>query len=386
MKITNVRSIVLQAPLERPLGYSQAFFTSRTAHIVEVETDEGLVGIGEAFGAGNVAFANQAIIARVLKPLLVGEDPFATERLWHRMYNATRDHGQKGMALESISGVDIALWDLMGKALGQPLYRLLGGRFRDRVMPYGYGMLFRDVPDLAADFAAEAERIAAQGFRATKMKIGLGPEEDLRLARAVRSAVGPEIRTMADANHAYTATEAVPLGRRLEELGFFWFEEPVAPEDYDGYREVKEALDLAIAGGEAEYTRWGFRELIARRCVDILQPEVCALGGITEFRKVLALATTWGVPVIPHVWGSAVAVATNLHLVACLPEFPGALRPVEPLLEYDTTPNPFREELAREPLDVPGQVARSGGYCAVPERPGHGVELDPAVVRRYRVA
>jgi D-galactarolactone cycloisomerase len=247
-------------------------------------------------------------------------------------------------------------------------------------------MLFRDVPDLAADYEREAAGIVEMGFRAVKMKIGRSPAEDFRLAQAVRRGIGPDRRFMADANHAYTATEAIPLGRKLEELGCSWFEEPVAPEDLEGYREVKTALDLPISGGEAEFTRWGFRELISRRCVDILQPEVCGLGGISEFRKVVALATTWSVPVVPHVWGSCVAVATNLHLVAALPDQPGALTPVQPLLEYDTTPNPFREELAREPLDVPGQVRASGGTIGLVHKPGIGVELDPKMVARYLVS
>ncbi len=385
MKVTDVRAIVLRAPIDQELGFSQAYFTARTATIVQVLTDEGITGLGECFGSGNVAFANQAIVERVLKPMLLGEDPFDVEWLWHKMYNTIRDHGQKGMPLQSISGVDVALWDILGKATGKPLYKLLGGRFRDRVIPYGYGMLFRRVPDLAADFAREAAGLVDAGFRAVKMKIGISPQEDLRLAAAVRKAIGSGVPLMTDANHAYTAQVAIPLGRRLEELGVYWFEEPVAPEDYLGYAETRDALDMAVAGGECEYTRWGFRELIARRCVDILQPEVLSLGGVTEFRKVVALATTWGVPIIPHVWGSAVAIALNLHLVASLPDFPGSLTPVQPMLEYDTTPNPLRELLAREPLGVLEQVAKQG-YVVVPEKPGLGVELDDGIVQRYRIA
>lgn len=385
MKIRDVRSLILRAELDQPLGYSQAWIRARTAHIVQVETDEGIVGLGEAFGGGGVAFANAAIVQHVLRPLLIGRDPFEIEVLWHAMYNTTRDHGQKGMPLQAISGVDIALWDIVGKALGQPVYRLLGGAFRERIEPYGYGMLFRDVPDLPAEVEREAASIAAMGFRSVKMKIGRGPAEDLRLAHAVREGIGPDVRFMADANHAYTATQAIPIGRRLEELDCAWFEEPVAPEDLDGYLEVKTALDLPVAGGEAEFTRWGFRDLIARRCVDILQPEVCGLGGITELRKVLAMASAWGIPVVPHVWGSCVALAANVHVLAALPDQPGALSPVQPMLEYDTTPNPFREQLARDPLDVIGQVQRSGGTIARIEEPGLGVDLDPAVVDRYRV-
>jgi D-galactarolactone cycloisomerase len=385
VKITDVTTMILEAPLESELGFSQAYFSTRTSLLVQVCTDEGVTGVGESFGAGNVAYANQAIIERVLKPIVLGQDPFSVEVLWHRMYNGIRDHGQKGMPLQSISGVDVALWDIIGKALGQPLYRLLGGKFRERIVPYAYGMLFRRVPDLEADFAREASGLVEKGFAALKMKIGMTPDDDVRLVRAVRNAIGAEVRLMADANHAYTPQVAIPLGRRLEELGLYWFEEPIAPEDYAGYVEVKSALDIPIAGGECEYTRWGFRELISRRCVDIAQAELLGLGGVTEFRKVLALATAWGIPIIPHVWGSSVAVALSLHIVASLPDYPGALTPVQPLLELDTTPNPLREQVAKDPLCVEEQVSRQG-FISVPEGPGLGVELDESTVCRYRVA
>jgi len=381
-----VKSYVLQCEIDSPLGYSQTWFKTRTAHLVEVRTDEGLVGWGEIFGPGKFAVANKAIVENVLKPIVLGLDPFDVELIWHRMYNGTRDYGQKGMTIQCMSGIDIALWDIMGKATGRPLYRLLGGKFRDRIMVYGYGMLFRDVPDLAKDFAEEAASLAEQGYRALKMKIGKSPKEDVDLAAAVRFAVGNDVMLMADANHAYTAQVAIPLGRKLENLEFYWFEEPVAPEDYGGYVEVKNALDIAIAGGEAEYTRWGFRELIRRRCVDILQPEVCGMGGITEYRKVLAMASAEGIPVIPHIWGSEIAVAVNIHLIASLPDMPGSLTPVQPMLEYDTTPNIFRTELATEPLDIAGQVRENSGYISIPEKAGIGVEPDDEVIHKYRIA
>ncbi len=385
MKITDVKSYVLQYDIEQELGFSQLYFTTRTAHIVEIFTDEGLTGIGEVFGAGNVALGNNAIIELVLKPLLVGENPLFPEVIWHKVYNLLRDHGQKGMPMQCLSGVDIALWDIAGKFYQQPLYALLGGKFRQQVQVYGYGMLFRRVPDLPQSFAEEAAGIKEMGFNAVKMKIGKTPAEDIALVRAVREAIGDETKLMVDANHAYTSTDALPLGRVFEELGCHWFEEPVAPEDLDGYRELKMALDIPISGGECEFTRWGHRELISRRCVDFLQPEVCACGGISEFRKIAAMASAWFVPVIPHVWGSAVAIATNLHLLTSLLPCPGAYTPVEAMLEYDTTPNIFREELIQEPLNILKQVKDTGGYANVPEKPGLGVELDRTFIESYQV-
>jgi D-galactarolactone cycloisomerase len=385
MKIIDVKGHVLQYPLEKELGYSQMYFDRRTAHIVEIITDEGIHGYGEAFGGGQVALANKAIIELVIRPMILGEDPLDRERIWHKVYNSLRDHGQKGMPIQALSGVDIALWDIVGRYLNQPLYKLLGGAFRQSVLVYGYGMMLQRIPELEKSFASESRRIVEAGYKAVKMKIGLGMAKDIRLVKAVREAIGPDILLMVDANHAYTAREAIPLGRELEHLNVFWFEEPVAPEDHQGYRDVCTALDLAVAGGEAEFTRWGFRDLIANRCVDVLQPETCGLGGITEYSKVLALAHSYFIPVVNHVWGSAVAVATNLHLLAAMPHLPGAAEPVQPMLEYDTTPNRFREELLVKPLNIPDQVKRNGGWVSLPPGPGLGIEVDFDFVKRFEV-
>ncbi|RPJ38927.1 MAG: mandelate racemase/muconate lactonizing enzyme family protein [Deltaproteobacteria bacterium] len=386
MKIKDVKSYVLQYRLEEELGYSQQYYDRRTAHLIEVVTDEGLRGYGEAFGGGNVALANKTIVEQVIGPLIRGMDPLDREVIWHKVYNLLRDHGQKGMPIQSLSGVDIALWDIAGKSQGQPLYKLLGGSFRDRIPAYGYGMMLQRVPDLANRFAEESRKIAAGGFKAVKMKIGLGPRQDAKLVEAVRKAIGPEIQLMVDANHCYTARDAIPLGRELERLDVFWFEEPVAPEDYQGYRDLCLALDMNIAGGEGEFTRWGFRQLIEGRCVDVLQPETCGLGGITEYQKVLALAHSHFVPVVNHVWGSAVAVAMNLHLLAALPDLPGGAHPVQPMLEYDTTPNRFREELLKEPLNVLKQVKQNDGWVGLPKGPGLGIEIDFDFVKTFQIA
>lgn len=376
MKITEVRSYVLQYPLEEELGYSQQYYTLRTTHLVEVKTDQGINGWGECFGGGNIAIANKGIVEKVIQPMILGMNPLDREVIWHKVYNLLRDHGQKGMPLQSLSGVDIALWDIAGKTFNAPIYQLLGGAFRDKIPVYGYGMMLQKVPDLEQRFACESATILEAGFKAMKMKIGISPEKDLKLVESVRQSIGPDIKLMVDANHAYTAREAIPLGRELEHLDVAWFEEPVAPEDRQGYRDLCEALDMNIAGGEGEFTRWGFRDLIGGRCVDILQPEVCGLGGITEYQKVLALAHAHFIPVVNHVWGSAVAIATNLHLLAALPDLPGAAHPIQPMLEYDTTPNRFREELLLNSLKIREQVKENGGTVALPQGPGLGIEPD----------
>jgi len=385
MKITEIKSHVLQYDLDKPLGYSQQYFTKRTAHIVEVCTDEGITGWGECFGAGNVAFANKAIVERVIQPMVLGMDPLDRDVIWHKVYNLLRDHGQKGMAVQSLSGVDIALWDIAGKAYNQPIHKLIGGASRQRLNVYGYAMMLQQVDDLPAIFAEEAAEIERKGFTATKMKIGLGIKDDIALVEAVRGAVSADMQVFVDANHCYTATEAFQVGRAMEDMDIGWFEEPVAPEDVDGYKRLTDGLKLPIAGGECEFTRWGWRHLLERRCLDIAQPEVCALGGISEYLRVVALAHTHFTPVVNHVWGSAISVATNMHLLAWLPDLPGGAHPVQPLLEFDTTPNLFRDELITEPLQIQAQVKESGGSVAIPNGPGLGIEVDRDFLARFEV-
>jgi len=266
------------------LGYSQQFYSKRTAHLVEVNTDEGITGWGECFGPGNVALANKAIVERVIQPMILAMDPLDRDVIWHKTYNLLRDHGQKGMPIQALSGVDIALWDIAGKITGLPISKLIGGVHRSEVSAYGYGMMLKreSVEDHIARFRDEAAAIVDMGFSATKMKTGLGPVNDVKLCETVAQSVG-DIRFMVDANHCYTTSDAFYVGRALDELGAYWFEEPVAPEDLDGYRELRAGLSVNISGGEAEFTRWGWRSILENRGLDIAQPEVCALGGITEY-------------------------------------------------------------------------------------------------------
>ncbi len=387
MKITEVISHVLQYDMPEELGYSQQYYNKRTAHLVEVRTDEGITGWGECFGPGNIALANKGIVEKVIQPMILGDDPLDRDVIWHKVYNLMRDHGQKGMPMQSLSGVDIALWDIAGKVAGLPISKLIGGAHRDKVSVYGYGMMLRreDVDSLAARFVDEAAAIKAKGFAATKMKVGLGPKDDIKLAEAVRKGVGSDFKFMVDANHCYTTSDAFYVGRALGELDAYWFEEPVAPEDLDGYRELRAGLSVNISGGEAEFGRWGWRSILENRGLDIAQPEVCALGGITEYLRVLALCHAHFTPVINHVWGSAVAVATNLQLLAAMPPMPGGLHPWEPMLEFDTTDNKFRDQLLAEPLNIQKQVAESGGYVSIPSGPGLGIEPNLDFIKAYEV-
>ena len=255
-------------------------------------------------------------------------DPFDVEAIWEDLYNRIKDYGTTGMAISAISGIDIALWDIMGRAVGKPVHKLIGGAYRSEVIPYATGLYFIDMDRLVEEAVEEALEFKNDGFRAIKMKIGLGDLKlDTRRVAAVRQAIGPDVKLAVDANHCFSVPNAIKLGRMLEEHDIMWFEEPISPEDHDGYIEVTRALDMAVAGGENDFTRWGFRDIIARKAMDIVQPDLCAAGGFSECRKIATLASAFGVECVPHAWGSAIGLAATVQFLAALPDQPPAFRP-----------------------------------------------------------
>ena len=389
MKITSIKSHVLRYELEEELGYSQQYYKHRTAHLVKIETDEGITGWGECFGPGNIALANKFIVEKVIQPLIKGENPTNKEYIWHKVYNSLRDSGQKGMPIQALSGIDIALWDILSKKANLPLYQLLGGKCNNQIPVYGYGMMLQKKPveQLIELFQKEAKEIKEKNFKAMKMKIGIGPKDDLKLVKAVREAIGDDYKLMVDANHAYNLSDALHVGKGLDEMNIYWFEEPVAPEDYEGYKELKKKLNTNIAGGEAEFTKYGWNQLIKNRCVDIAQPEVCGLGGITEYLKVSALAQSNFIPIINHVWGSALSIAVNLHLLTSMPDMPGGLFPSKPMLEFDTTSkNKFITELAEEKFSILDQVKNNNGFAKPLEEIGIGINPSKDFIKKYEVS
>ena len=386
MKISSIKSHVLRYELDKELGYSQQYYKHRTAHLIEVETDEGITGWGECFGPGNIALANKYIVEKVIQPLIIGEDPINKEYIWHKVYNLLRDSGQKGMPIQALSGIDIALWDILAKKAKLPLYQLLGGKTNNKIPVYGYGMMLqkKTVEELCELFKKEANQIKEKNFKAMKMKVGLGPKDDLKLVSAVREAIGDNFKLMVDANHAYNKNDALYVGRGLDEMDIYWFEEPVAPEDYDSYKELKEKLKTNIAGGEAEFTKYGWNQLIKNNCIDIAQPEVCGLGGITEYLKISALAQANFIPIVNHVWGSALSVAVNLHLLTSLPDMPGGLFPTKSMLEFDTTEkNIFITDLAEEKFSILDQVKDKNGFASPLENIGIGINPKKDFIKEY---
>jgi D-galactarolactone cycloisomerase len=381
LKIADIRVWALASDLAEPFAFSQGWVRRRGATIVEVVTDAGLSGWGEALCQGlQPPEITAATVRSALRPLLIGADASRPEVLWHRMYNQSRDYGLKGAVIGAISAIDIALWDLLGKSLNRPVHALLGGAFRERVQAYATGFYRCQGRGEARRLADEAQRHYASGFRAMKIKLGFGVDDDLEVMREVRAALaGAPVTLMIDTNHAYGVADAIRLGRALEDCALRWYEEPVAQEDLAGYREVRQAVGCPVAGGENEFTLFGFRDLIGARAVDVVQPDIAAAGGFTACRHIAALAHAHGVAVNPHVWGSAIGQAASLHFIAALPVAHPSLFASEPILEYDQSSHPFRRELVACPLE------HADGWVAVPDGPGLGVEVNREVLAKYAV-
>lgn len=373
MKIARVRTHLLDHKLEVAFESASMRFDRRTHVLVEIECDDGTVGWGECLGP---ARPNAAIVATYAQ-WLVGQDPLETEKIWATLYNALRDQGQRGLTVTALSGIDIALWDIKGKHFGVPISTLLGGRFRTSVKAYATGSFKRDGVDRVEDNAAEMSAHRDAGFHACKVKIGFGEAEDLRVIAAVREAIGPDMRLMIDANHGYDAMEAIRVGQRAAEYGIDWFEEPVVPEQLGAYREVRARQPIPLAGGETWHTRWGHREPIETRAVDIIQPDLAGCGGFTEARRIADFASVHGVRVVPHVWGTAVHIAAALQFMAAMVPSPMRSSPVDPILEFDRTDNPFRQAIVTLPID------HVKGVVTIPDGPGLGIEIDRAALREF---
>ena len=377
MKITDVIPYVLSTPLEEPFAFSQGWVDRRSAMVVEVKTDEGISGWGESLCHGlQPPEIAASFVESCFKPMLIGRDPFDVEVLWEETFNRTRPFGG-GAAVNAISGVDVALWDVIGRSMDRPIHKLLGGAFRSELVPYATGFYRREGEGHVEAGVEEATRHLLEGFSALKLKVGFGVETDIEYVHAVREAVGPDARIMMDANCAYDAPAARRILLECENARVHFFEEPLAPEDLEGYKSLRNLTDTYLAAGENLFGKTGYRRWISEGALDILQPDLCSSGGFTECKKIAAMAQAWNTSVVPHVWGSGVGLAASLQLIATLPPTPLSLNPEEPMLEYDTSSHPFREDL------IYGAISMRDGMVAVPQGPGIGVEVDRGVLERY---
>ncbi len=383
MKITNVELFILKSDglYANPEGSEEPSGPTYMG-IVKVTTDAGICGYSDVETCASVAKA--AIDAPKwstepgmecfdgLASLLIGENPLEVERLWYRMYRGSIYYGRRGVAIQAMSAIDIALWDIAGKFYQQPIHILLGAKWRNKVRAYG-STLFRPKP--------EAMRVAVQqyldqGFTAVKFGWGVfgkDPRLDVALVEAARSELGDHDDLLVDTGWFVERTpkEAIQLVRSLEPYRPFFIEELLHPEDYDGYRQVSEAVDTRIACGEQEATQWGFQELISRGKVDVVQPDLTRCGGFTVARKIAAMADQANILVIPHSWSSDLLTSASLHFNAFLRR--------ASFIEFNTSEGPLSRSLVKEPLKL------KDGYLDVPQSPGLGVEVDEESIRKYRI-
>jgi L-alanine-DL-glutamate epimerase-like enolase superfamily enzyme len=387
MRITDVRATWLRYPIPEDKQHVSDFgrLTTFDMALVEVVTDVGISGYGEAKAQVGSASDNHALVAMItqeLKPLLLGRDPRQISALWETLYSGTRAHyaltrgrgfpvlGRRGLTISAISGIDMALWDILGKSLQVPVFQLLGGKCRDALPAYASGG-WADATGIGAQLQGYIDQ---GGFRAVKMRVGVMDGDvatSAKRVQAARAALGPDIAIMVDAHGTFSVREAQRFARQVEDCDLTWFEEPVSADDKAGQAEVRASTDIPIASGESEFTRFDFRDLITLGAVDILQPDLAIMGGITEGVRIAAMASAFQLTVAPHLWGSALLFAAGLQLAAASPNCT--------ILEYSLGFNPFLHELALEP-----PVIRDG-LMYIPDRPGLGVTLSPEFVHQYRV-
>ena len=372
MKITNVEAIFLRQEQVR-----EQCDSGQDALIVRVTTDAGITGIGEVDSAPMAAkwaiegpFSHT--ITSGLRELLIGEDPFEIERLWYKMYRKNVYSGRAGIGLHAMSGIDIALWDIKGKALGLPIWKLLGGGFHHKIRPYA-SSLFGRTPQETGELA---RKYRGQGFTAVKFgwdPMGKDEKTDIALVREARKGLGDDAELMIDAGLVWDAKTAIQRARAFSEYNVFWLEEPLQPDDYDGYAKLAAATELRIAAGEEESGRNGFLQLMDRGKIDVVQIDLTRCGGFTEAMKIASLAMDRGLPVVNHGFSTYVNVAAALHFLNSVPN--------SFICEFVVQDNTsLRNVLTRQ------QIVARDGYVDIPSEPGLGVELNEEAVAKYRVA
>ena len=361
LRITDIKSITLRFPGKTPRKWNSIITSGGgplEMNYIELYTNQEIVG--RSLIKGPLSFIKGKAFDRIK-----GESPFYVERLWDRMYQHNIKPVAKGDYIKAIGTLDIAIWDIIGKALNLPVYKVLGG-FSDRIRVYAAGGYYREDKSVA-DLVKEMEGYVEEGFRAVKMKVGGASfNEDVERVRAVREGIGPEIDLLIDANNKWRAYEAIRFGRAVEKYNLFWFEEPVVADDFAGSAEVKQALDVPIVAGENEFTRWGCRDLITAGSADILNLDTVKAGGITEYRKIAALASAFHIPVSPHgdpfMAVHLCASTSNALIMETYPSVESRYNPVLPLF-------PVKD-----------------GYITVPNKPGLGIDPDPKLVKKYQVS
>lgn len=380
MKIVDIIVHKISAPLDVPFKFSQGWVHQRSSVIVEAVGEDGTCGFGECLCHGQQSpFLAAAFIENCYKEEVIGQDSLDVEVIWEKLYNKARPFGQQGIALNALSGLDIALWDLNGKQLGQPISRLIGGRFREKLLAYATGFYRIEGAKYPEAAVEEALKLKKDGFKGMKVKVGFTPDKDIEYIRAVRKAVGPDVMLMVDFNACYSQAVARRIILELEDEKIYFFEEPLAPEDIDGYKAIRNLTSAYIAAGEEIFGKISMNNWLRNGALDIYQPDLCSAGGFTECKKMAAIAQAYNTAVIPHAWGSGVGLAAALQFIASLPPTPMSLEPEELMLECDRSSHPFRADLINDGIEI------KDGYIIVPNKPGIGVEVNREILEKYKV-
>ena len=377
MKITGIEGYMLDFPQDPPWGYSKGWVTSAPTLLIEVSTDEGITGWGEAYGPPGPI---HELIQNLSGPNVTGADPFETEKIWGMLRHEIRDHSQSGIAMAAISAIDIACWDIKGKALNTPVCKLLGGPVHETLHCYASAIRYTKDPDQSdalTDPVVPAKRYLEQGFSAIKLAIGmLDISEDIERIKSVREFLPSDVDLMIDANHAYNSRTAKQLAKQIEDLDIFWLEDPLSQDDIPGYRSLRASTSIPLAGGETLSGRPAFRDILVEDIFDVIIPETGLAGGLTETKKIFDLTDVFGVGCTPHGFASVIGTAAAIHLAAS--HAPNPFTTGSESLPFEWTPPPLDRfgNLAIDPLRcVDGKVV-------VPiERPGLGVEIDRDALR-----
>ena len=369
MKITNVQAIVLKLP-----EISDAADGTQDDLVILVETDEGITGYGEVDTA---PFVGKAVVEAYmshgtcygLREVVVGADPFDYEQIWKDMFDKTYYYGRFGPVMHVMSGIDMALWDIMGKSVGKPVHKLLGGSYCDKVRTYASALM----PETTDGVKKMVETHADLGY--TALKFGWGPlgydvNFDINLIKAARKAAGDKMDIMIDIGKRYRLKESIYVAKALEQLNIYWLEEPLPAEDYIGYKRLTESTTMRIATGEEESGRRAFARLINETHVDVIQPDMSRCGGLTEAKKIAAMAADNNILCVPHAFKTGILVAASIHLIAAIPN--------APVLEFSVTESPLRKGLLSTTFEM------KDGYVSVPQKPGLGIELNQEVIEKYK--
>ncbi|MFI3212420.1 MAG: mandelate racemase/muconate lactonizing enzyme family protein [Eubacteriales bacterium] len=380
MLIKEINIHKISAPIDKPFRFSQGWVHTRSSVIVEVVGEDGTCGFGECMCHGQQSpFLAAAFIEHCYKEEVIGKDSLDVEVIWETLYNKARPFGQQGIALNALSGLDIALWDLNGKQLGQPVSRLIGGRFREKLAAYATGFYRLEGCAYPETSIKDALQFVEEGFTAMKLKVGFTPEADIEYIRAIRKAVGPNIQLMVDFNACYSQAVARRIMLELEPENIYFYEEILTPEDIEGYKALRNLTSSYMAAGEEIFGKISMKNWLSSGALDIYQPDVASAGGFTECKKMAAIAQAYNTAIMPHAWGSGVSLAAALQFISSLPYAPMSDEPEELYLEFDRSSHPFRAALINDGIKY------ENGYIYVPDKPGIGVEINRDILEQYRV-